>query len=502
MSTPEHPPSPDGRPATRHRRRRRWSPLAIAGSTVVVLVGLVALAELVRSAAETAESDVPTPSAPAATNEPPTTTSTRPPTTTSTRPPTTAPDTVPGTSPDRSPGTTPSTALAPGFDATPDAPSSDRPSASSSREDRLLRWPPPDGWEDYETASLPPEGGRVRLDPDTDYRLAAEQAVSGPLELIGGRNIVWIAGEIVIPRSGPADAPRRAIGLTVRDGTESDADDRVVHLEGLFIGGSGLSEGIDIDAPSAIVQIQNVHIDDVTFAGADDRDGTGSYEGEGRNHPDVVQTYGGHRELRIDGLSAQSGYQGLFLKIDHPDGRRGTVRLRNVHVEAIEFTGVDGVDYAGNRMYFWDAATIGDQFVDTGTVWIEHHENAGKVAGIANPRPGSGAWWHGAYRDQDSGELVLEPPPGTAGPADAVERLRAGEPVVVPRFDVDRHGPYLWWPMPDSDRHSALLDSTGEAPGRLHLGTPPGGTYVPRSMVGLAYDSPGHHSPGQRTEMP
>jgi hypothetical protein len=360
--------------------------------------------------------------------------------------------------------------------------------AGSERGGNALRWAPPEQWQDYERVELPREGGRLRLASDVDYLLSADQPIVGQLEIIGGRDIVWIGGEIVIERPERADSLHRAVGLLVRD--DDDSVERTVHLEGLFLGGSGLNDGINVDAPSAIVQVQNVHVALVTFDGADDRDGTGSFDGEGRNHPDVLQPYGGHRELRVDGLSATSAYQGLFLKIDHPDSGRGTVRLRNVDVRAVEITGVDGVDYAGNRMYFWDAATIGDQFIENGTVWIQHHPNAGKVAGVHNERENSGGWWHGAYRDGD--EFVVEPPPGNAGPADAVERLSAGEPVIEPRVGVDRHGRYLWWPASTSDGHSDVRDADGHAPGRLHIGTPPGGPYVPRSSVGLGYRPPGY----------
>jgi hypothetical protein len=172
-----------------------------------------------------------------------------------------------------------------------------------------LHWAPPEGWHDYDAVELPVDGGRLRLDPGIDYRLTADRPIEGPLEIIGGRNVVWIGGAIVIDRPEPVDELHRAIGLTIRD--DDGSVDRTVHLEGLLLDGSGLNDGVNVDAPSAIVQLQNVHVAAVTFDGADDRDGTGPFDGMGRNHPDVVQVYGGHRELRIDGLTATSAYQGL-----------------------------------------------------------------------------------------------------------------------------------------------------------------------------------------------
>lgn len=348
-----------------------------------------------------------------------------------------------------------------------------------------LRWAPPAHWQEYEVLELPHAGGRIQLEPDVDYQLSADRPIVGPLEIIGGRDIVWIGGRILIERAGELD---RAIGLLVRD--DDDSVERLVHFEGLLLGGSGLNDGINVDAPSAIVQVQNVHVALVSFGGADDRDGTGPYEGLGRNHPDVLQVYGGHLELRVDGLSATSAYQGLFLKVDHPDGGRGAVRLRRVDVSAVEETGLDGIEYAGNRMYFWDALTVGDQFIEAGTVWVSHHPNAGKVASAPNEREGSGGWFQGAY--SDDGELMAEPPPGDAVPTDAVERLSSGERVVESRTGVDRHGFYVWWPESTSDDHSNVRNTAGDAPGRIHLGTPPDGPYVPYSSVGLGYRSPGY----------
>jgi hypothetical protein len=348
-----------------------------------------------------------------------------------------------------------------------------------------LRWVPPERWREYEVLELPRTGGRLRLQPEVDYRLSSDRTIVGPLEIIGGRDIVWVGGEIIVDRVADED---RAVGLLLRD--DDDSVERTVHIEGLLIGGRALNDGINVDAPSAIVQVQNVHVSLVGFDGADDRDGTGSYDGVGRNHPDVLQVYGGHRELRVDGLTATSAYQGLFLKVDHPDGGRGTVRLRRVDVRAVEISGDDGIEYAGNRMYFWDAQTVGDQFIDGGTVWVRHHPRAGKVASAPNDREGSGGWWHGAYRDD--GDLVAEPPPGDAVPTDAVERLSSGDTVVEPRTGVDRHGHYAWWPESASDDRSNVRDAIGDAPGRIHLGTPPDGSYVPRSSVGLEYRSPGY----------
>lgn len=370
---------------------------------------------------------------------------------------------------------------------------SDGPAPPISSDDAAadqLWWPPPEGWEDFTPVDVEPIGGRIRLDDDEDYRLEAPDVVTGGVEIVGGRHVVWVGGHLRIDDAGLVGAGERR-GLLVRDdGDESDG--RTVHLEGLLIDGNDLSEGVDIDAPSAVVQLANIHVETVGFRNADDRDGTGSYEELGDNHPDVIQTYGGFRELRIDGLTAASAYQGLFFKVDSDEGTGRPVKMRRVDVRAVSRDGTDGVQYAGNRMFFWDVDTVGDVWVESGTVWVQHHPDAGKVAGAPNPRSGSGSWWRGAYRDGE--QLVEERPPGTARPVDAVERRQSvtGESSTLPATGQDDFGAFFYWPDGEAGRAGAellgLVDGEG---GRIYGGTPPGGSFVSRDAVGLDYRSPG-----------
>jgi len=359
--------------------------------------------------------------------------------------------------------------------------------------DGRLQWPPPDGWQDFTTIEVAASGGRLRLDDDTDYRLLAPDVITRPVEIVGGGDVVWVGGHVRIEDAGVVGAGERR-GLLVRDDGDED-DGRTVHLEGLLFDGDDLSEGVDIDAPSAVVQIANVRVEAVTFRSADDRDGTGAYEELGDNHPDVIQTYGGFRELRIDGLTAASAYQGLFFKVDSDEGVGRPIVMRRVDVRAISRLGTDGVDYAGNRMFFWDVDTVGDVRVEQGTVWLQHHPDAGKVQGSPNPRSGSGSWWHGAFRRGD--ELVVEPPPGTAVLADAAERRHSitGTSSVPPQSGADALGPFVYWADGAIGRADAeLLDLSGGDAGRLYGGTPPGGSFVSRDAVGLDYRSPGFAS--------
>jgi hypothetical protein len=129
----------------------------------------------------------------------------------------------------------------------------------------------------------------LKLDNARDYRIVLPSSPldtgSRGLTITGGRNVVLIGGEV---RSSDR-------GLYLKDQTGT------VHIEGLLISGSRLREGINFDQrQGAVVQLVNVRIDLVH----------GSYES---NHADVLQSWAGPRILRVDGLTASSTYQGLFL---------------------------------------------------------------------------------------------------------------------------------------------------------------------------------------------
>jgi hypothetical protein len=125
----------------------------------------------------------------------------------------------------------------------------------------------------------------------------------GGLVIEGGRNVVLIGGEIDIPMQAghaPSSDSRRGLYLNDQTGT--------VHVEGLLIRGADLSEGIDLSEPlGAVVQIENVRVE-----GVHARDESGFSD----NHPDVLQTWAGPAELRVDRLSGSTDYQGFFLAPD------------------------------------------------------------------------------------------------------------------------------------------------------------------------------------------
>lgn len=119
------------------------------------------------------------------------------------------------------------------------------------------------------------DGGRITL--RTDQKAG----------VYGGRNVVWIGGEINAPGNN------RPIKLDRQRGS--------VHLEGVHITGEGLREGINIDQRyGASVTVENVLVDKVS----------GNQRG---HHADVLQTWSGPGRLRVDRLEGTTDYQGFMI---------------------------------------------------------------------------------------------------------------------------------------------------------------------------------------------
>jgi hypothetical protein len=189
-------------------------------------------------------------------------------------------------------------------------------SSSQGEPKGLLSWAPPD-MADATTISVG-DDWVYELNPGRDYRVVfPARPVDHPVVLSGGRNVVVIGGEINIADQGPDPSINQRRGLFLRKQTG------VVHIEGLLITGEDLSEGIQIDAPDAVVQLQNVRVEHIRA-----RDQVEFTD----NHPDIVQPWGGVGELRIDGLTGQTDYQGLFLQSDYSP--IGSVVLRRVNIDA------------------------------------------------------------------------------------------------------------------------------------------------------------------------
>lgn len=157
-----------------------------------------------------------------------------------------------------------------------------------------LSWAPPE-LDDPEVIEITDEDADLKLDLDTDYELVMpDEPLTRGLSVYGGNDVVLIGGEIALPDRGE-DEQEGLRGLYLRDQTGT------VHVEGLKIAGEGLGEGINLDQrEGAVVQLQNIWVGEVF----------GEVEG---HHGDLVQVWAGPAELRVDGLTGSTSYQGFFL---------------------------------------------------------------------------------------------------------------------------------------------------------------------------------------------
>ncbi len=193
-----------------------------------------------------------------------------------------------------------------------------------------LSWAPPSGWQSYPETKVTSATTLTYIDGrGGDVRITLPATPVGPISIQNCRNAVLIGGSIkVLPSSKVNGWDQRAIMVSGCTGT--------VHIEGVFIDGNvagSEADGIAVNAPQALVQIQNVRAVGLR----------GSYSG---NHADVFQPWGGVREFRIDRLTGSTNYQGLTVKPASNSIGKGTIRNANVFS-----SGVTPVDKGG--YFFW-----------------------------------------------------------------------------------------------------------------------------------------------------
>ncbi len=185
-----------------------------------------------------------------------------------------------------------------------------------------LTWAPPP-LEDPETVEVAPGRSKLKLEQGQDYRIVMPDRPltdTGGLTISGGRNVVLVGGEIAVPWQGaqPRSHQRRALFLKDQQGT--------VHVEGLLLRGDDLAEGVDLEQRrGAVVQLQNIRVE--TIRARDERNFTDT-------HPDLVQSWAGPAELRIDRFTGFTTYQGFFLVPTEAPPR--LIDLRRVELVGVE----------------------------------------------------------------------------------------------------------------------------------------------------------------------
>jgi hypothetical protein len=293
-----------------------------------------------------------------------------------------------------------------------------------------LTWAPPAGWQNYtDLAPIVGNGGQFNLSNSTDYRLVGYNG--GGLRLNGGRNIVIMGSVFTV---GTAWLPGGDnCGLCIGSNGTS-VSGRVVHVEGSKFTGPLLGDGIQIFDGNAIVQLENDH--DVLSHGAD-----------GGVHADIVQPWGGERELRIDGFTGYTTCQGGNWKRDlGSPAYNGPIYLRRTNFrDTANLCGyLSWVSTPKNTNLFTDG---------TNGFWIQ--QGPGRT------------FQHSIWPDETSSTPPL------------VQSDAAGTFATYPNLNgVD--GTQMWrtW--------------TGGANGQIRQGVPPGGDFVPAASVGIGYVTPGY----------
>lgn len=179
-----------------------------------------------------------------------------------------------------------------------------------------LRWAPPT-LVNPTTLTLGTSDPVPILAAGTDYliKLPPTPRIS-QVKIQGGRHVVVIGGHVQITAAG-------GTAFYIRGGDPG----RIVHIEGVEIDSDLLAEGdaFAIDGslqgaqdPDIIVQVENVRVERL-------------YGTQGTIHADVIQPWGGVKELRVDRLSGRSNYQGLFLKADWRHNEKFV--LRNIDLK-------------------------------------------------------------------------------------------------------------------------------------------------------------------------
>jgi len=318
--------------------------------------------------------------------------------------------------------------------------------ASPSTLSRKLTWSPPQ-LSNPLTIRLTTNPQGLKLDNTKDYILKFPNAPIiaqfnhyDVLYISGGHNIVMIGGEIHIP-----DLPDTLNGVQGNDNQRQamrlDRQTGTVFIEGLEVSGVCM-DFIDITAPQATIIIQNVRVEGCRshFESL-----TGGYTDE---HPDLIQPWGGAKEIDIDGFTGFSDYQGFTLDSDL--GKVGNVVIK--------------------------------------------HANIGPIA--PSPQYGRYFMW------QDCNTSTF---PDCATNADAPEYPHwdlTDDSFFIQPADNKSLADSVWPPFDGTNPRKAVLAADGQAVswpnytekinGRVRLGPPPGGDFVPAGSVGIGYVSPGY----------
>ena len=310
-----------------------------------------------------------------------------------------------------------------------------------------LTWAPPNttGYTEY---TLPTGGGVVALDDTADYVLTQTAPITKCVSIQGGRNVVWIGGKVKIDTiHSMSKSDQAAVRFYKSNDTQAriDNDGRIIHLEGFLSHGYYVSGDIQTNCPRQSCKVQNCRVEQGMWGR---QTGLGDPAGP---HPDGIQLWGGVKELRVDGLTVLSTYQGLQINEDLDTV--GNIYLRNINVRKRPVGSNTEAGQEAPRQYpnylVWTGGSD-DIYVEDGTVWIDHP--------------------HRAFDGSDA-NLPVWPETGWVSGTDGT-------------------GTYGQWPGRTAPGVRNWADT---ADAKLYEGTPPNGDFVLSSNVGFNnYTSPGY----------
>lgn len=296
-----------------------------------------------------------------------------------------------------------------------------------------------------------PYGLHLTLDAGRDYIVKLGTLTSpGGLSINGGRNVVIIGGQIRVPDIPSHDGAWIGRCVTITDTTGT------VHIEGVLM--QNCATGVAITAAQAIVQLQNVRFEDVDAP----------YH---LWHPDVVQTWRGPKEIRIDRLTADFSSKG-FLWMSVNDTFPRLVDQRRVNFR--RWT-QGGARPGGPHIYTWHPSpvtrsTCTDCWSEMG--WF----SATGVRGLQD------GW--GTFDNPDGTNQFV---PYLLGRGTQRVRVSSQAQHDSLRGDLGRR---------QGDFMERLAPSlSGE---RWTWGVPPRGDFVPAKSVGPSYSSPGYRAAVER----
>jgi hypothetical protein len=313
----------------------------------------------------------------------------------------------------------------------------------------------------------------VNLDSTKDYVLKLGH-VSGPggVNVNGGHNVVIIGGQVTAtPDTTESD------GYAMRFYNQTG----IVHIEGVLIDQS--NDGITIEAPNAVAfQIENVRVSN-----------NHAYQDNWNYaHPDIIQTWSGPSQVRLDHFTGYSDYQGLTW-MDAGSGfvYPGSIVAKNVNIGPLMrqpgSVQPSPTTHPMLGQYVWHvspATTFScvNCYAVTGWYSDSYQRRLFESAGTFNCWDATQYTCYTEWGNHVFLPYTMTSSDGTLTVNVTSRTQNDSLSSTYPALGVTQ-GDYETWPSV-----SALVNE------KWYFGTPAGGDFVPAGVAGVNYVSPGYVS--------